>query len=233
MKTTTTTDAANDRLAAFRTAAATALEAGEGPDLYDLSEVLRQADHFRAHVQEIADHPERYNVGAVSDSYDAAAYARTDCTGMLARLVRSMVERTCSNAVGDRDMLKAACAPPDFSETFRVQRAAEVRRYEDSVVCMDDDALVRHGQERAVEIRPAVYDEIAVLVAELRRRGMAEPAKTLEGALYAARVAYKTNPRYITAGDTLARAETWLREAGDDPVLVVDGAEVKVSELIA
>jgi hypothetical protein len=224
-----TTAGAADNIRAFHAA----VQAGATSDLYDLGEITREAAHYRAALETLASEPLKsgWRNVAANVANDRSLYVRK-----LARSVREQVQRTHTLSLAERDAIRAACEPPELNRGALALLAGRVRAYENNVVAMSDDGITRHAEEYERNLTPRAYDEARVLVAELQRRNLAEPAQALQDAVHARRVGYLTDARYTAACDLLARAEAWLAQAGDDPelIVVVKGTahHVRTSELL-
>jgi hypothetical protein len=218
-------------ITAFRKAA----RSGATSDLYDLREIMRQADTSLGQIASIAASP-RLDTGGIAGHHQSVEQRKASQLRLSANIMQ-MVSRTHDHASGWRNTVRACCAAPDLSPGGQERRNQELRRFSDTLLVMTDDVVVDEAGRLIASMNAATYDLAGVVAEELRRRRLDALAEDVLDAIHVARSAFLTDERYLTACDLTTRASAWLAAVDpDDPTLTIidNGVELtaRVSELL-
>lgn len=213
--------------AAFEKAGAT----GDPQPLYNIRTALAFVERANRELDEWRKNPPRTgNPGVVETERERAIEKLT-------HEIVAAVRRTHTAAVGHRDVAMEACAEPRRCGE-EASHAAELAKLLDDLVGNDDTYVLQAAADLCDSMTARQRDAGDVVARELQRRGYPEAARQLEASMFDSRFAYKRDPRYINAVDTLKRCDEWLQAHESEPDVllefVFDGKtySARASELI-
>ncbi len=202
-----------DKGTAFRDAFEAAKAAGTPmTDLYDLTAAVAFADKMNGQIQEYRDNPPR------SGNRDLAGTERARGIQRLTVEINKEVRNAHTAARGRAEVLKDRCANLNAAEAQ--EKAKALPGVLDELVDRDDAHVLRVASDLCANMNAGRRAEGEVVAAELRRRGLSDAAQKLDAAIFDSRFAYKLDPGYLAAQDTLRRADEWLATASTDDVLL-------------
>lgn len=219
-----------DKTTTFREAFEAAKAAGAPmSDLYDLPAAIAFADRVNALVQQYRDNPPRRG------DTDLAGTERGRGVQRLSVEIHTQVRSAHTAARGRAEVIKDHCA--DLNLVEAAERAKALPGFLDELVDHDDAYILRVASDLCANMNAGRRAEGEVVAAELRRRGLSEAAQSVDVAAFDSRFAYKRDPGYLAALDTLRRADEWFAAQSTDDVLLEvthDGVtySAKASDLI-